>query len=75
MFLCMWLWSQTGMKLVGLAIYCDVSCEFSKVNLNVQFGGFAAVCIYMKYGFTVSHLFYFVQAEPLDWLQLQVGTT
>ena len=59
---------------MGLAMYCDVSYGFSKVNLNVQFGGFAAECIYMKYGFTLSDLFYFVQAELLDWPQLQVGT-
>ena len=75
MFLCMWMWSQTGIKVVGLAISCEVSCGFSTLNPNVQFGGFAAVCIYMKYGFTLSHLFYFVQAKPLDWPQLQVGTT
>ena len=45
-----------------------------RFDLNGQFGGFAAACIYMKYCFTVFHVFCFVQAEPLDWPQLQVGT-
>ena len=60
---------------MGLSIDCDISCGFSKLNLHGQFGGFGAACIYMKYCFTVFHVFYFVQGEALDWPQLQVGTT
>ena len=63
-----------GRKAVGLSIYCDLSCGFSMLNLNGQFGGFAAVCIYMKHCFTLFHVFCCVQTEPLDWPQLQVGT-
>ena len=75
MFLCMWMWYQTGIKVVGVSIYCEVSCGFSNFNPNGQFGGFAASCIYMKYCFTLFHVFCFVQGEALDLPQLQVGAT
>ena len=60
---------------MGLFIHSDVCFGFSKFDLNGQFGGLAAACIYMKYCFTVFHVFCFVQGEALDWPQLQVGTT